>query len=858
MARVFTFAIAIPIRRQLPWFCRFSVLCNGVRELQIRLIPSYKMAGVLLALLAFVMAGRAVWAEPARMPHPPILRGFGGLCDGGPLTCTRIDEIAFTAGADAIVLPSTSLRSLGFVASYGLSVGILQHVEGGIFSHTSVWGQPSQSGSNQTDTLWQQGPMRFALKGLVWPFTKKPHERLAVLLDFEYEARLPHFDGANQLGFLTDLAALRGMGNLPLGLAEIGLSVGALFEPAGSYVTPEVGARVGFHLPFMPDTKVFAEGIARGVGVWRKARDPAQDSVAAPPPRIVPSGALAFGLITRPRRQVDFAMVVHVGFGDVAPFFLTLRGPLDFSIGEGYPYPHSLVVDILREAAEWIAEQTRKLPEPLQQTCILYGRDGQPIASMGRLTDNGEQCEFQGRRFRIGDMFYPDPVHRRVCLDPDATRCVGPEPAVVASRMASENDATSGTPASERPGRESSLGAGSSAERLDPAVLQRLINQGALGPIRGKLDERCILNEASHQVSPIGHISADGKYCVIERDVRDKKTGKKLRTQVQQISIGQPVYRDPNTGRVCMTRNTKSQQDCPAAIDVAHNRPLSSGTEIGYHGALAIADWANDKMATAEKGAQLLTHPAELTTAALKAKDRAEQAAKGAVETLKDPNKAQQAAHEAWESTIDAAHGGWQKAVDWYNLPLQKKLDGAAEGAVKGGLDFGATAVLGAVIPGGGSGLAVGKELERATLEGKQAGHILEQAATTKKPVELPPRRGNGGRGGGPDHAKVQAQLKKAVGGDDEVPVDLTNGRKRIVDVQGADGRIYQVGDMRSSGGTLRPSARERGAIEDLRKAQPDADIEFRDKRGQHPPLVNPDKQPDWKPAPGKHRKDPD
>ena len=93
--------------------------------------------------------------------------------------------------------------------------------------------------------------MRFALKGLLWPFTKNPHQRLAVLLDFEYEARLPHFDGQNQLGLLTDLAALRAVGNLPLGLAEVGLSVGALFDAAGTYVTPELGARVGLHLPFI-------------------------------------------------------------------------------------------------------------------------------------------------------------------------------------------------------------------------------------------------------------------------------------------------------------------------------------------------------------------------------------------------------------------------------------------------------------------------------------------------------------------------------------------------------------------------------------------------------------------------------
>ena len=100
------------------------------------------------------------------MPHRPLQRGFGGLCDGGPLVCTRIDRLAFHAGADAIILPSTSLRATGFVASYGFSIGIVEHLEGGIFSNTAIWGQLNGS---QTDTLWQQGPMRFSIKGLLWP-----------------------------------------------------------------------------------------------------------------------------------------------------------------------------------------------------------------------------------------------------------------------------------------------------------------------------------------------------------------------------------------------------------------------------------------------------------------------------------------------------------------------------------------------------------------------------------------------------------------------------------------------------------------------------------------------------------------
>ncbi|HNB45567.1 MAG TPA: hypothetical protein PLL72_15320, partial [Burkholderiaceae bacterium] len=87
-------------------------------------------------------------------------------------------------------------------------------MEGGIFTHTSIWDQPVAGGQSQT--MWQQGPVNFAVKALLWPLKKNAHLGVAVLLDFEYEARLPHFDGSNQLGLLTDLGVLRGVVNWPI------------------------------------------------------------------------------------------------------------------------------------------------------------------------------------------------------------------------------------------------------------------------------------------------------------------------------------------------------------------------------------------------------------------------------------------------------------------------------------------------------------------------------------------------------------------------------------------------------------------------------------------------------------------
>lgn len=59
---------------------------------------------------------------------------------------------------------------------------------------------------------------------------------------------------------------------------------------------------------------------------------------------------------------------------------------------------------------------------------------------------------------------------------------------------------------------------------------------------------------------------------------------------------------------------------------------------------------------------------------------------------------------------------------------------------------------------------------------------------------------------------------------------------------------------MRSRGG-FRPSARERGAIMDIREALGDkVRIVFHDKR-QRVTLINPDKADDWKEPDKKHRK---
>jgi hypothetical protein len=380
------------------------------------------------ALLASVLLGVCLLARSASaqeiLPHRPLLPGFGSLCDGGPLACTRIDEFAFNARADAILLTSTDQRGPGFVTPYGFSIGLFERLEGGVYTHTEVWGQePAPGGPSRR---WQQGPMRFLAKGLLWPWRKDPHQRFAALLDFEYEARLPHFDGPNQLGLLTDLGVLRGVVNWPIGLAEVGLSAGALFDGQGRYGTAELGGRVALHLPFLPDTKVFIEGVARGFAS-RIGTDEPLPGALDPARPIRSGGALGLGIVTRQSRAVDFAMVMHAGFGDVAPFFLTLRFA-DIAWGKGYPRPKSLVAEAVQEFATWVREQIASIDPMFSEHCQMFDdpKPGRPAESMdltGHQTPDGQHCLWNGLWLDKNAHYWKNQRGTLLCHDKDRNHC---------------------------------------------------------------------------------------------------------------------------------------------------------------------------------------------------------------------------------------------------------------------------------------------------------------------------------------------------------------------------------------------------------------------------------------------------
>ena len=791
-----------------------------------------------LALWVFVCAGLLLYGHQAAaqdMPHRPVLPGFGGLCDGGPLPCSRIDDFAFNARIDAILLPNTSLRNIGFVAPYGFSIAAFGHVEGGIYTHTSIWDQPV---GTQSQTMWRQGPMRFAVKGLLWPLTKSAQRRFSALLDFEYEARLPHFDGVNQLGLLTDLGALRGVVNLPIGLTEIGLTAGALFDWQGRYGTAEVGARAGFHLPFLPDVKVFAEGLARGFISSIQAEPSTGPLPGTSDPRrpIVPGGALGFGIASRMKRQVDFAMVVHVGFGDVAPFFLTLRFA-DVVWGKGYDRPQSIVVDAVREFAAWVREQAASIDPIFNDTCLMLddapnGHIGKSMDLLGHKTSDRQHCIWQGLWLRADAHYWKNKPGTLLCHDEARKHCF-------AERKSSKEP----WEPLENPAHTAVLRSDCIFE--DEDTKGRLTHFGQLAPdgrnctdgnTTFRIGERTAYNPELRQIDR-GMQGTARQHPPLEYEAPPTGLQRLATALGRGIEAGQQENRESEA-------RTKAQAAAADRKIEAVRQKAEEMTPASLMNGLAAAEReaeadirhaGADPKGTFNRTLATIKHGIDDTALAVK---------EGVVDT----------AHRAKDGVVSAAQG----ATVWAKEPAIEK----AEDLLKFGGRAGATAprdmtvnVATGIVTGG-----VGRVLGEVVLEGKATKRLLnlvdKEAESGHRGSRLLPRRGNGGRGGGPDHAKVQARLVDELDGRDEVPIRLPNGEHRIVDVRGADGSLNQIGDMRTRG-TPRPAARERAAIEDLRTAKPDADINFFDKHDQHPPLSNPDLKPDWKPAPKKLRKNP-
>ncbi len=151
-----------------------------------------------LFLLCLLCSGDSAAAQPAVLPQPALLPTASPLCNSPLVPCLDVDELAAHAYAHLLVLPKTELRSTAFVIPYGVSIGLLGRLSGGVSSHTSFG---SQSGSD----LRSQGPLRLSATLRLWPLlplhsSPDTPASLRIGVTYDHELCFGPFDGANSLG----------------------------------------------------------------------------------------------------------------------------------------------------------------------------------------------------------------------------------------------------------------------------------------------------------------------------------------------------------------------------------------------------------------------------------------------------------------------------------------------------------------------------------------------------------------------------------------------------------------------------------------------------------------------------------
>ncbi len=211
-----------------------------VRPMQRRLLR-------VLVLLGLLLGFGPAKAEPTVLPQPALLPSASPLCNSSLVPCLDIDDLAAHAYAHLIVLPKTEQRSTAVTIPYGLSIGLFGRLSAGLSSHTSFF---SQSGED----LRSQGPLRLSATLRLWPLLplhSSTPSALRLGITYDHELRLGPFDGANSLGLLGNLSAVRVVAAQSLGLFELSLSVGALVDPLRQYATGEAAAQLAFQLPFL-------------------------------------------------------------------------------------------------------------------------------------------------------------------------------------------------------------------------------------------------------------------------------------------------------------------------------------------------------------------------------------------------------------------------------------------------------------------------------------------------------------------------------------------------------------------------------------------------------------------------------
>lgn len=139
----------------------------------------------------------------------------------------------------------------------------------------------------------------------------------------------------------------------------------------------------------------------------------------------------------------------------------------------------------------------------------------------------------------------------------------------------------------------------------------------------------------------------------------------------------------------------RDPRDCPIAVSPEQNRPMTDAEPFGYGGTKKLVNRVTGAAHAVQAGAEVLTDPAKLSTLAEHTREKAGHLAQQALQAVRDPHKAKEAAADFIE---DAAKGAHQNLIDFKDLPRGKQIEVAGGVLLNGALDLTAGAIVGSVL----------------------------------------------------------------------------------------------------------------------------------------------------------------